>query len=502
MREESVTWDEPAAIGSAYLAIRTGDLRLIRERPPGLGLLVTLPLNLLVHPTLPPVGDVDGAMADYVFGLRLLHTAGNDTVAMLRVARSCVLALALLLGLGLYLWSRRLGGEAAGLLSLVLFAFCPNLLAHSRIAANDMTSTACMFLALLALDAWQRRPSSARAAAAGIALGLALDMKVTGVLIVPVYGVLLAIGLRDRERRRVWTSGLGSMALVAFVTLGAGMAGQFDYARFVRCFGFIYTNLNPGYLNYLNGGFSAEPYRYYYVYAALIKTPIPLLILAPLGTYALLRDPRWRITAVIVLLPIVTFAVATSFDPRNFGLRRLLPMVPFLILLAGQAVLLPLARGARIAVLGGLCAWQWVSVAAVAPHHLAYFNELVGGPRWGMYHLDGDNIDWGQELPGLKAWIDAHHDVPVRLWYYGTGRPETYGMHLETPGDGEIAAPRQAVYCVSAHILARFEWAARRQGPQCSWLHRYTPVDRIGWSMYLFDFRDPAVRLPVSPRVR
>ena len=39
----------------------------------------------------------------------------------------------------------------------------------------------------------------------------------------------------------------------------------------------------------------------------------------------------------------------------------------------------------------------WVGTVRIYPDHLAYFNDLVGGPRNGHLYLDDSNIDWCQD---------------------------------------------------------------------------------------------------------
>ena len=45
-------------------------------------------------------------------------------------------------GLAVFAWSRRLYGTLGGLLSLTLWVFCPNILAHARLVTSDLGSTA------------------------------------------------------------------------------------------------------------------------------------------------------------------------------------------------------------------------------------------------------------------------------------------------------------------------------------------------------------------------
>src|SRR5262249_7851783 len=173
---------------------------------------------------------------------------------------------------------------------------------------------------------------------------------------------------------------------------------------FVAAFGEIYQGGKPDYLYYLGGAFSPHTWWYYHLYAAGVKTPLPQLVLFGAGVAVFLRRERSWTERVLVLGPIAAFVVASCFDPANMGLRRILPVYPFLILVAAHAVHVPLPQIPKTVALGVLGLWQLVSVGRVAPHHLSYFNELVGGPTRGMYHLDDSNIDWGPDLPTLSRW--------------------------------------------------------------------------------------------------
>jgi dolichyl-phosphate-mannose-protein mannosyltransferase len=488
IESESLTFDEGAAIGSSYLAFRKHDLRLMKERPPLLGLFITPPLVAFADPRLPPVLDPADRVADGRFGDAFLHDVGNDTVRILRICRYTVLALSLALGVALCGWAVRLGGPAAGLLAAALFAFCPNLLAHSRIAANDMTCTIFAFVQVLTLERLVRDPTPPRAIVAGLALGLALAAKLTAVLLLPLVALVFLLA-RPAASRAV-TRGFVVLAVIAVATLGACLGGTFDYPAYLAAFHDIYRGTTSDYLFYLGGRFSARPWWYYHLYAAAIKTPLPLLVLAVTGTIVFLRRERTWTERLLVLGPIVLIVGASCFDRVNLGLRRILPVYPFLILLASQSVHLSLRRATKVVVLGGLVLWQVVSVVRITPHHLSYFNELVGGPTRGILYLDDSNIDWGQDLPSLRRWLDAHPGTPVRLAYFGTARPATYGIDLPPMRESdEICAPRRAVYAVSAHLLVFFDKVARVRGPQCSWLTRYRPTDRIAYSMYIYDFR-------------
>ncbi len=269
---ESVTYDEPAAIGSAYLAYRTGDLRLFRDMPPLLGLFITLPIYLTENPPLPPLPPPDQRDGHYRFGDALLHDSGADTLTILRAARIPVLALSLLLGAAIILWARVLAGDRAALLAAVLFAFSPNLLAHSRIAANDMTCTIFAFLAVASYERVLANPGRWRATGAGVLLGMALTAKLTALFILPVYPVLFVARWHgQRTQRRKMLAASAVVAVVGFASLGALLAGRFDYGRYLSAVGRIYELGHEGYLFYLAGHFSPDPWWYYYLFAMLTK---------------------------------------------------------------------------------------------------------------------------------------------------------------------------------------------------------------------------------------
>jgi hypothetical protein len=172
------------------------------------------------------------------------------------------------------------------------------------------------------------------------------------------------------------------------------------------------------------------------------------------------------------------------------GLRRILPIYPFLILVAAHAVHVRLPRTPKTLALGILAPWQLASVGRVTPHHLSYFNELVGGPDPGHVPPGRQQHRLGTGPPVAPPLAHAHPDAPLRLAYFGMARPATYHIALPPMSREEICSPERALYAVSAQFLVYFEKVARVDGAECSWLTRYRPVDHIGYSMYVYDFRD------------
>jgi hypothetical protein len=112
-----------------------------------------------------------------------------------------------------------------------------------------------------------------------------------------------------------------------------------------------------------------------------------------------------------------------------------------------------------------LLGWHVVESLRIAPNYLAYFNVLAGGPDEGYKHLVDSSLDWGQDLPGLKAWLDsaglqAPGHAPVYLSYFGSSHPSYYRIDAAAlPGYPDRWTPRfpppltGGVYAISATML-------------------------------------------------
>ena len=261
---------------------------------------------------------------------------------------------------------------------------------------------------------------------------------------------------------------------------------------------------------FLNGQFATTGWWWYFPYAFSVKTTIAAMLIGVLALAALVvrwkdgRDggtvwarARASLYAGTPLLALVgiywLFALASNL---NIGHRHLLPIYPALCMLAGGAAfwirpLFPQAqadapqtgRGRRarktqaasqpgsspaVRALGvatlALLGWHVAESIAIRPSYLAYFNQLAGGPSHGYLHLADSSLDWGQDLPALKQWLDRdglqRGGGTVYLSYFGTARPEYYGIQA-TPLAGFIDRRPPAppvplgggVYCVSATML-------------------------------------------------
>jgi hypothetical protein len=251
---------------------------------------------------------------------------------------------------------------------------------------------------------------------------------------------------------------------------------------------------------YLMGEISDRGWWYYFPVAFLIKTPIALLLMALAGL--MLCAVRWKTTgydALFVVGPPAVYLGTAMAGNLNIGLRHVLPVYPFVLLLAGWtiAALLPSAASRvrsrwRSFVLAILCLTQFAELAAVYPHCLAFFNVSIGGPRHGADYLVDSNLDWGQGLKLLKRWMTEHHVDHINLCYFGTADPTYYGIeYTELPGarpsgQDQITPPRLPGYVVISATHLRDPYMPDVVRSFYAPFRERKPVAVLGYSIYVY----------------
>jgi hypothetical protein len=118
---------------------------------------------------------------------------------------------------------------------------------------------------------------------------------------------------------------------------------------------------------------------------------------------------------------------------------------------------------------------------------------LDGGSRCGPLWLDDSNVDWGQGLKQLKAWLDRNAPGQhIRLGYFGSVPPEAYGIAYSPVSDDDLLnGQTPGLYAVSAHIVASTPAVAKQaRGAGAEWLRRTPPVAIVGHAFYIFDLRE------------
>ncbi len=537
-RSTSMVVDEGLHLASGYSILRTGDYRLVEEHPPFVKIWASLP-SLFV-PDLPdPRGFPawEEAPLDLTDSIALLAIARETITSywlidrLLLPARAMMALLGLLLGATVYRWGTDLGGKRCGLLALYLLALDPNILAHSSVAGTDLGAATTTALALFIFARWLRRPAATRWLAAGLALGLALGTKTSAILLLPT---VFLVGLLIHPRRFVALLGLFALAgLVIWALYGfeygplpgtdALVPAPSHAIPFLR----LRRHIADGHPAFLLGENRTHGWWYYFPVAFALKTPLPtqllFVILLASATLTLFRRPkdlsrliaRWGPMVLFFLL----YGVSTLASPLNIGYRHLLPVLPCLFLLAGygmckaERAIRRTYSPLRILLFLSL-AWLAVGTLRVAPHYLAYFNELAGGPDNGWRYLADSNTDWGQGYKDLARFQRERGLEKVRLSaFLPAYDPALYGVRYEplTPMWGNTPAifpsrfnPPPGDYVISATTLDGIPLV----DPEIyDWFRKRTPDAQIAHVLFYYrvSSQDPPPRwvaqctVPVAP---
>jgi hypothetical protein len=422
---------------------------------------------------------------------------------------------------------------------LFLYAFDPTVIAHSYLVTTDVGMAAFTVLFLFMLWRYIQKPSRLRLVWCGLALGAVLGSKFSAVALLPVGAILLLAGMWRHSqpakpvapnspcpcgsgRKYKVCHGLGPLpnpkgvgtprpriavrAGFAFLVM-LGIAALviealyfFSSDPFLYLTGLARVNADHAadYPSYLHGVLEPGGDPSYFVIAYLLKEPLAIVVLAVIGWLVLLRNKSMPLVSkLFLLLPPAVLLAAYTIGADQWGVRYIIPTLPFAFL-AGGIGLAALVRTRSIwarAAAATLCVWTVAEAAAIYPDHLSYFNEMAcalerptqigldGGTRCGPLWLDDSNVDWGQGLKQLRRWLDAHPDPrTIKLFYFGSLPPNVYGLKYTSLKYPELLAePEPGLYVVSAHAVAR----APVQG--AAWLRDLQPIAIVGHALYVYD---------------
>jgi hypothetical protein len=474
VRRESQTWDEANHIFTGYRTWTDGDFGLNPEHPPLVKLVATAPL-LWLRPQTPPLEERFFKEDAFLRGKEFLYQ--NDAEQILARTRTAAATLTLLTALIVFFAAREMFGSGAAFVALTLLAFDPNLLAHGALVTTDVGLACFMFLSVYMFYRFVKSPSAVRLVITGAAVGLALAVKHTGVLVLPIL-LLLAIceiivyrfGAHHENVGRRALKLLGSVVLITligWIVLWSFYRFRYDarpnglqlhppLAEYVKglkpyeawpvqtmarlrllpesyLYGLVDVRLTANYYtSYLLGKVYAHGVWFYFPVAFLIKSTIGVLALCllTLAVVATRRLNRVREILFLLVPPIFYLIVALTVG-MNIGVRHILIVYAFLYVLIGGAAWVLIQTS-----------WIWASAVAVClllhavssvmtfPNYIPYSNEFWGGPSQTHKYLTDSNSDWGQQLKSVKQYLDNRGVRDCWFVYFAEGAadPAYYGI--------------------------------------------------------------------------
>jgi 4-amino-4-deoxy-L-arabinose transferase-like glycosyltransferase len=427
------------------------------------------------------------AAVDVYRAQELLSAPGNAGDRLLIASRLTILVFGLLLGYFVYRFSRELHGEAGGLISLFLFAFCPNMIAYSGLILSDMPFCALAFISCYYFRHFLLENTPKSAVIAGIVTGLALTTKLNAILLIPFFLLIFLVHhfcvKRGSTTRMMLIIGLA--ILVLFFCYG------FNITPYLQGFQYRMLQLDTGFKAFFHGSYSIDGWWYYYPVLFLTKSPLPVLITTFAGVCCYLARGREKwFDTVCLLFPAILLMLLFSTSKIAAGIRYILPVYPFLFVMAG---ILVQYRDKIDKALYLLAFWYVGMTLFIAPHYLSYFNEVLGGPDQAYRYFVDSNLDWGQDLKGLKKYMDKHGISKISLSYFGIDSPKRYGIdydwlpsfYLINPTPDNIATvPENRFVAISATNL---QGVFLEPADTFAWFRQFEPVAKIGHSIFIYD---------------
>ena len=220
---DSATMDELAHIPAAFGYVTQGDYRLNPEHPPlqkALSGFVSWVVTRAHFPTNTSAWQ-DEVNGQWTQGALFLYESGNDADAVIFWARVPIMLLALFFGGLLFLWTKKRFGSATATLALFFYVFSPTVNAHSRYLTTDLGAAFGFFIGIIGLLAFLESPTYKRIVYAGMLVAVALLLKFSLVLLLPVAGFLLVAWVCVQSGHNF----IGRLRLLAALTLRAGLGG-------------------------------------------------------------------------------------------------------------------------------------------------------------------------------------------------------------------------------------------------------------------------------------
>ena len=559
--------DEVPHIGAGYSYIAAQDMRLNPEHPPlikdlaGLALVPLLGFSNNAFFTQPWTTDING---QWQFGKSIIFNSAANPDMIKMVARAPMLLVFIFACWFMWRWARERYGDTTAIIATVLFAFSPTILAHGRFVTTDMGAATGILAATYFFLAFLRERTRRSFLLSALFLGLALLAKFNTVLLGP-YFVMVAFlyGIDGAWRsRRAWRHAVRMVMLTVLLGITA-FVGVVWPVYIVHTMNYPAARQHADTKAILNGyphsflktlvtwmsdkplirgagqwtlGLAMVQQRSaggntifymgrvvnaggpgYFPTVYFLKEPLAWWILFSMALTALAFHHRRRpkehkrghfftdnLEEWAWLLWLLIYWGISIQSTLNIGVRHLLPIYPFTILLVSGriGVLIEWLRvhdRARLQwfslAIAGLLGWYTFESVRVWPSYLSYFNQLAGGPAGGHRYVADSNLDWGQDIKRLGQWLEKNNISHISIDYFGWADPTYYlgNRYVYTTGsywkDAKDFMRRNTSDGWIAISATFFEEATNRAEPGAStyrWLMDYEPVTVIGNSIFVW----------------
>lgn len=485
-KQKCAYYDEPFQISAGLYHLKYGDYRIEIQNPPLLRMFSALPL-LFTNVTVKKEEKQNWTSFEkYAFGKEFLYKNNLDANTILLLARIQILFLSILLGIVVFLWSSEIFHSTnAGIIALTFYCFSPNILAYSGIAGTDLGVAFFMVLSLFLFRKYLESPSIRNVVFTGIAVGLAFSSKFTAVLLIPVI-IFFAFIKKPRVKNFFNVIIIFIISFIVIIVVYRGSVGLF-FEGIKNVFGIVGQK---GALTFLNGNYSYDGFRTYYILAFLIKSTIPVIILTIISVFTFKKIPATNFDKIYILMPLLIFFGAASYSKTQIGLRYILPVYPLLFIYFSGLYKSRFSFYLLPSTFYLLLGFHIFSSLKTYPHYLSYFNEFIGGPKNGYNYLVDSNLDWGQDLKFLKKYLEGKN-VNLIECYFGQGDTKYEGIKsqhiLSQVSSDDVDYTKYDRTDLLAVSATYFQGLYIGQVDVFNWLKNKKPVANIGYSILIFD---------------
>jgi hypothetical protein len=198
----------------------------------------------------------------------------------------------------------------------------------------------------------------------------------------------------------------------------------------------VVNDIRNGRPAFLLGEVSDQGWWYYFPIAFVLKTTIPFLLLTVSGIAWTLWETvrrRW-LDGLYLIFPPLIYMTMSMASHLNIGVRHIIPVFPFFAVMGASAVSAFLkierlkGRPLSKIFVGLLAVWILLIAIATFPNYTTYFGPLAGGPENGWRLLSDSNVETGQDVNDLAAFLKDRGENKVEGLFVGSGHIEYYGV--------------------------------------------------------------------------
>ncbi len=494
---DSLTVDESPHIVAGYSYVVEGDYRLNPEHPPLLKLLSGISIWIgdkltsqdIYFPNNIP-SWTEKVNAQWDMGYAFLFKSGNDANTVIWWARLPTI-LILLLGVIYIAYSvnYHTNSKNIAIISSILYAFSPNVIAHGRLVTTDLIASLAF---LVVIDFWIRylkHPNWKHIFYLTLSIGFAFLSKFSTILLIPLLFLtgISYIFIKYWQDKKLLSKNF--ILIRDFIIIGLGVFFIINLFYFItmrnmsidtqlvlikesfpqenqisdltkqtlsqiiqtpglRYFGhyllgqaMVVQRVGGGNTTFLLGEFTNKSFIEYFPLSYLLKENLVIILSLITISLTFIGGLIYAFKAkninlkskildnwyiVTIVTMIIIYWIISIKGNLNLGIRHILPAVILTyIVIAFGIVKLLIPLKFSRLILSIFLSWYVVSTILTYPNYISNLN-ILAGQNQGYQIFTDSNLDWGQDLKRLSNWTKQKNIDTLYIDYFGTGDVNYY----------------------------------------------------------------------------